>query len=119
MCTYPLSFSALPAGPSQQRCLGYFGCLQAVPSGTLNIEKIEGSNLASDGFGLEFNSSLGSHIDTSRFCNSLLLPSLSQLFIAWRAVRNDSLVSDVRSSCSEKPIGSTDAADNKIGSGSG
>lgn len=91
-----------------------------MPSGILNIEKVEGSNPASDGFGLKFSPSIGSHIDTSRFCKLLLLPSLAQLFIAWGAVRNNgSLVSDVRSSFSEMTIGSTDAADNKIGSGSG
>lgn len=116
---YPLSFSARPAGPSQQRCFGYFGCLQAVPSGILNIEKIEGSNEASDGLGLEFPPSLGSHIDPSGFCNFLLSPSLAQLLIAGGAVRNGSLVSDVRCSFSEKSIGSTDAVDDKIGSGSG
>lgn len=90
-----------------------------MPSGILNIEKIEGSNEASDGLGLEFpSSSLGSHIDPSGFCNLSLLPSLAQLLIAGGAVRNGSLVSDVRRSFSEKSIGSTDTADNKIGSGS-
>lgn len=90
-----------------------------MPSGILNIEKIEGSNEASDGLGLEFPSSLGSHIDPSGFCNLLLSPSLAQLLIAGGAVRNGSLVSDVRRSFSEKSIGSADAVDNKIGSGSG
>lgn len=90
-----------------------------MPSGILNTEKIEGSNPAFDGFGLEFSSSLGSHIDPSGFCNLLLLPSLAQLFIVGEAVRNGSLVSDETPSFSEKSIGSTDAADNEIGSGSG
>lgn len=90
-----------------------------MPSGILNIEKIEGSNPASDVFGLEFSSSLGPHIGPSGFCNLLLLPSLAQLFIAGETGRNGSLVSDVRRSFSEKSIGSTDAADNEIGSGSG
>lgn len=88
----------------------------------LNIEKIKGSKLASDGFGLEFSSFLGSHIDPSGFCNLLLLsllPSLAQLLIAGGVVRNGSLVSDVRRSFIEKSIGFTDAVDNKIGSGSG
>lgn len=129
ICTYPSVFSARPTGPSQQRCFGYFGCLQAVPSGILNIEKGEESknNSASDGSGSESAPfSGGSHIPpSSGFSNLLLLmpSSLVQIFISGEDARNGgSLVSNnVRLSCIVgNSVGSTDAVENdEFGSGSG
>lgn len=86
----------------------------------LNIEKYEGSNNPeSDGSGSEFPPFFNSHLAPSRFCKLLLIPLLVQLLISGAAARYCSLVSNVSISSVEDSVGSTDAVEDEVGSGSG